>query len=183
MTGHIQLPMDAETLLSLHAGDMVLLSGTVYSARDAAHARIHEMIQKKEPLPFDMMNAGIYYVGPTPAPDGHAVGAAGPTTSSRMDAYTPELLRLGLKVMIGKGKRSEEVRQAIMQYKAVYFAAPGGAGALLSSCIVKAEPIAFEELLSEAVLKLTLKDFPCFVCIDAEGEDIYDTGKCVSGRR
>lgn len=183
MKRHIEIPMDTETRLSLHAGDMVLISGTVYTARDAAHARIHEMIEKHEPLPFDLLNAGIYYVGPTPAVKGHALGAAGPTTSSRMDVYTPELLEHGLKVMIGKGRRSEEVREAIKKNQAVYFAAPGGAGALLSSCIIKAEPVAFAELLSEAVLKLTLKDFPCFVCIDAEGEDIYDTGKCMPGRR
>lgn len=166
--------MDDAARASLCAGEEVLLSGTVYTARDAAHKRLVQMIETREDLPFDLFNAAIYYVGPTPASEGHAIGSAGPTTSSRMDTYTPLLLEKGLRVMIGKGRRSEEVKEAIRAHGAVYFVACGGAGALLSHCIIRTEPVAFEDLLAEAIVKLTLKDFPCFVGIDAKGKDIYD---------
>ena len=170
----VKLPLTEETVASLRAGDAVLLSGVLYTARDAAHKRMHEKIAKGEELPFDLKNNTIYYVGPTPAKPGMAIGSAGPTTSSRMDAYTPELLNLGLKGMLGKGRRSPQVKQAIVANKAVYFIACGGAGALISHCIKKREPIAFEELLSEAVTRLTVEDLPCFVGIDADGNDIYE---------
>ena len=170
----IILPADASVLSSLHAGERVELSGTVYSARDAAHKRMIEGLSEGKPLPFDIHNAAIYYVGPTPAHEGRPIGSAGPTTSSRMDKYTPKLLDEGLRVMIGKGRRSREVIEQIRQCGAVYFVACGGAGALLSHCIVNAEPVAYEDLLAEAVVKLTLKKFPCFVGIDSEGNDIYE---------
>ena len=166
--------MDDETRTSLKAGESVLLSGTVYTARDAAHKRLVHMLECEEPLPVDLNNAAVYYVGPTPAAPGHAIGSAGPTTSSRMDAYTPVLLDEGLRVMIGKGRRSEAVKEAIQKHGAVYFVACGGAGALLSHCITESQPVAFEDLLAEAIVRLTLKDFPCFVGIDAQGNDIYD---------
>ena len=170
----ITLPMDEETRASLHAGEAVLLSGTVYTARDAAHKRMTEQLESGEKLPFPMENAAIYYVGPTPAAPHQAIGSAGPTTSSRMDAYTPRLLEEGLRVMIGKGRRSDEVKASIRKHKAVYFVACGGAGALLSHCIKKSEPVAFADLLAEAVVKLTFEAFPCFVGIDTEGNDIYE---------
>ena len=170
----VKLPAEKEVLAQLKAGDMVKLSGTVYTARDAAHKRLAEMIEKKQTLPFELKDAGIYYVGPTPGHDGRPVGSAGPTTSSRMDSYTPRLLDLGLKVMIGKGRRNEAVKEAIVRNGAVYFVACGGAGALLSHCITEAQPVAFEDLLAEAVVKLTLKEFPVFVGIDARGNDIYE---------
>lgn len=174
---HITLPLTEEEILSLHAGDAVLLSGTLYTARDAAHKKMHEMLEKGEPLPFDLTGNVIYYVGPTPARPGMVIGSAGPTTASRMDVYTPELLDLGLKGMLGKGKRSKEVHEAIIRNKAVYFIACGGAGALISHAVKKREMVAFEELLSEAVTKLTIKDLPCFVGIDCEGNDIYEKGE------
>lgn len=170
----LTLPMDKETRTSLKAGEEVLLSGVVYTARDAAHKRLVHMLECEEPLPIDLNNAAIYYVGPTPACHGHAIGSAGPTTSSRMDAYTPMLLEEGLRVMIGKGRRSDAVKDAIRKYGAVYFVACGGAGALLSHCIIESEPVAFDDLLAEAIVRLTLKDFPCFVGIDVQGNDIYD---------
>lgn len=170
----VQIPLSEETVLSLHAGDSVLLSGTLYTARDAAHKRMKEMQEEGEPLPFELNGNVIYYVGPTPAREGGVIGSAGPTTSSRMDAYTPDLLDQGLKGMLGKGRRSDAVKEAIVRNHAVYFVACGGAGALISHCIKKREPVAFEELLSEAVTKLTVEDLPCFVGIDAYGKDIYD---------
>lgn len=178
----IQVPMSQEVRDSLHAGDAVLLTGTIYTARDAAHKRLSEMIQKGEELPFNLKNAVIYYVGPTPAKPGQIIGSAGPTTASRMDPYVPLLAQHGMRGMIGKGRRSEEVKEAIQKYHMVYFAAVGGAGALLSHAIVKREMVAFEDLLSEAVTRLTVKDFPCFVAIDTEGNDIYDSDQCVSDR-
>lgn len=174
---HITLPLTEEEILSLHAGDAVLLSGTLYTARDAAHKKMHEMLEKGEPLPFDLTGNVIYYVGPTPARPGMVIGSAGPTTASRMDVYTPELLDLGLKGMLGKGMRSKEVHEAIIRNKAVYFIACGGAGALISHAVKKREMVAFEELLSEAVTKLTIEDLPCFVGIDCEGNDIYEKGE------
>ena len=170
----ITLPADAAVLSSLQAGEQVVLSGTVYTARDAAHKRMIEGLAEGKPLPFDIENAAIYYVGPTPAHEGRPIGSAGPTTSSRMDKYTPRLLEEGLRVMIGKGRRSPEVIDSIRTHGAVYFVACGGAGALLSHCIVSAEPVAYPDLLAEAVVKLTLKKFPCFVGIDCKGNDIYE---------
>ena len=170
----ITLPAEQAVLTSLHAGDRVLLSGTVYTARDAAHKRMIEALERGESLPFEIENAAVYYVGPTPASEGRAIGSAGPTTSSRMDKYTPKLMDEGLRVMIGKGRRSPEVIDSIRRHHGVYFVACGGAGALLSHCIIHAEPVAYEDLLAEAVVKLTLKEFPCFVGIDSEGNDIYE---------
>ena len=170
----LNLPLDEDTRKSLHAGEPGLLNGEIYTARDAAHKRIHEMIQKNETLPFDLRDCSIYYVGPTPAKLGQVIGSAGPTTSSRMDPYVAELAVHGMQCMIGKGRRSEEVKRAVITHKMIYFVAAGGAGALLSHSIVKREPVAFEELLAEAVTKITVKDFPCFVGMDTEGNDIYD---------
>jgi len=170
----LNLPLDEETRMSLKAGEPVLLNGEIYTARDAAHKKIHELIQKGEPLPFELQDGFIYYVGPTPARPGQVIGSAGPTTSSRMDPYVPELAERGMQGMIGKGRRNMEVKQAIMKHHMIYFVAGGGAGALLSHSIIKREPVAFEELLAEAVTKITVKDFPCFVGIDCEGNDIYD---------
>ncbi len=178
----LQLPLSEEERMSLKAGDAVLLSGEIYTARDAAHKRLHEMIERNEELPFDLNDAVIYYVGPTPAKPGQAIGSAGPTTSGRMDPYAPLLLDLGLKGMIGKGKRNDQVKDAIVRNKAVYFVAVGGAGALLSHSIMKREPVAFDDLLAEAITKLTVKDFPCFVGIDCLGRDIYDRDERVLGR-
>ncbi len=170
---HINLPISNQDLEELKAGDAVLLSGTIYTARDAAHKRIVELMQEGKDLPIELENASIYYVGPTPNKEGQVIGSAGPTTSSRMDAYTPLLLDNGLKVMIGKGKRSNAVKESIVKNKAIYFVACGGAGALLSHAIIKSEVIAFDDLLSEAIRKLEVKDFPCFVGIDITGKDIY----------
>lgn len=178
----LNLPLSKEERLSLKAGEAVLLSGEIYTARDAAHKKIHELIKDGKELPFELNDAVIYYVGPTPAKENQVIGSAGPTTSGRMDPYTPELLDRGLKGMIGKGRRSEEVKEAMMRNQAVYFVAVGGAGALLSHAVVKREMVAFEELLAEAVTKLTVKDFPCFVGIDCEGNDIYDSDERVPGR-
>lgn len=170
---HINLPISNQDLEELKAGDAVLLSGTIYTARDAAHKRIVELMQEGKDLPIELENASIYYVGPTPNKEGQVIGSAGPTTSSRMDAYTPLLLDNGLKVMIGKGKRSNAVKESIVRNKAIYFVACGGAGALLSHAIIQSEVIAFDDLLSEAIRKLEVKDFPCFVGIDITGKDIY----------
>lgn len=170
----LQLPLSADERRNLKAGEPVLLNGIIYTARDAAHKRLHEMIQKGEELPFDLENAVIYYVGPTPAKEGRVIGSAGPTTASRMDPYVPELMEYGMTGMIGKGRRSDAVKEAVISHSGVYFIAPGGAGALLSKSIIAREPVAFEDLLSEAVTKLTVKDFPCFVGIDCIGNDIYD---------
>lgn len=171
---HIQLPLKETDILELHAGEPVLLSGAIYTARDAAHKRLVEMIERNEELPFDLKDAVIYYVGPTPAKEGKVIGSAGPTTSSRMDPYVPILAEKGMKGMIGKGRRNEAVKQAIIKNKMIYFVCAGGVGALLSHCIVSREMVAFEELLAEAVTKLEIRDFPCFVGMDIEGNDIYD---------
>ncbi len=170
----VTLPLTEEAVKDLHAGDAVQLSGTVYTARDAAHKRLHEMIGRGETLPFDLQGAVIYYVGPTPAKPGQAIGSAGPTTASRMDAYTPELMDHGLRGMIGKGRRSEAVKESIVRHHGIYFIVCGGAGALISHCIKSREPVAFEDLISEAVTRLEVEDMPCFVGIDAEGRDVYD---------
>lgn len=173
MERKITLPLTEETIQQLRAGDMVYLTGTVYSARDAAHKRIYEMIENGQEPPFPLAGSVVYYLGPTPARPGKVIGSAGPTTSSRMDKYTPALLEKGLRGMIGKGRRSQQVLDAIVKNKAVYFAAIGGAGALLSHCIVASEVIAFEDLGTEAVRKMEVKDFPVIVEIDAEGNDLY----------
>lgn len=171
----VKVPLDAKEAAGLRSGDYIYLTGTIYAARDAAHKRMYESLKKGEHLPIDMRNNVLYYMGPSPARDGRPIGSAGPTTASRMDSYTPELLDLGLKGMIGKGKRTEEVRQAVMRNGAVYFAAVGGAGALLSKSITVSEVIAYEDLGTEAIRKLEVKDFPVIVVIDAEGNNLYET--------
>lgn len=173
----LTLPLDEETRASLRAGEVVYLSGTMYTARDAAHKKLKETIDRGESLPFDLKDQVIYYVGPTQAKPDQAIGSAGPTTSGRMDVYTPELLDMGLKGMIGKGYRTDAVKEAIVRNKAVYFIAAGGAGALLSQCIKKAEMVAYPELLAEAIRKLEVVDFPVFVGIDTLGNDIYQEEK------
>ncbi|WP_354572355.1 Fe-S-containing hydro-lyase [Halalkalibacter oceani] len=172
----VQLPLTDEVVLGLRAGDKVLLSGALYTARDAAHKRIFEAIQNNEPLPIQINGQTIYYVGPTPAKAGQIIGSAGPTTSGRVDKYTPALLSLGLKGMIGKGYRNDEVKKAIQTYQAVYFAAIGGTGALLSKAITSVDIIAFEDLGPEAIRKLVVKDFPVIVINDCYGNDLYEQG-------
>ena len=174
---HITNPITEEELLKLKAGDRVLLSGTIYTARDAAHKRMAEALEKGEALPFDIPGQTIYYVGPTPAKPGQVIGSAGPTTSGRMDKYTPALLDLGLKGMVGKGYRSPEVIESMKKNKAVYFAAIGGSGALIARSIKSMEVIAYEDLGPEAIYKLSIKDFPAVVIIDSEGNDWYQIGK------
>lgn len=177
MALHLQEPLDNEMIKTLKAGDEVLISGTIYTGRDAAHKRLTELIQKGEKLPFDLEGQIIYYVGPCPAPPGKVIGSAGPTTSGRMDAYAPGLIALGLKGMIGKGSRSQAVIDAIKACGAVYFGATGGAGALISSCIKSEEVIAFHDLGTEAIRKLQVDNLPCVVIIDAQGQDLYQIGR------
>lgn len=174
MEKYISAPITKEEAVKLKVGDYVYITGTIYTARDAAHKRMDEALQKGEALPFDIKEQMIYYMGPSPARDGRPIGSAGPTTASRMDKYTPELLDLGLGAMIGKGKRSPEVIDAIMRNNAVYFAAVGGAGALLSKCITSSEVIAYDDLGTEAVRKLTVEKFPAIVVIDTEGKNLYE---------
>ncbi|MBE6014786.1 MAG: Fe-S-containing hydro-lyase [Lachnospiraceae bacterium] len=169
----ISLPIKKEDIENLQAGDYVYLTGTLYTARDAAHARMYEALINNEELPFDIEGSTIYYLGPSPARPGQVIGSAGPTTSTRMDKYTPALLDKGLKGMIGKGRRSPEVIEAIVRNGAVYFAAVGGAGALLSKCIKKAEVIAYDDLGTEAIRKLYVEDLPLIVVIDKSGENLY----------
>ena len=171
---HINAPFVAEEIEKLKSGDYVYVTGTIYSARDAAHKRMIETLECGEELPLELKDNVIYYMGPSPAREGQAIGSAGPTTASRMDKYTPTLLDLGLKGMIGKGKRSGEVKEAIVRNKAIYLAAVGGAGALLSKCITKSEIIAYEELGAEAIRKMEVKDFPAVVVIDVRGNDLYE---------
>jgi hydrolyase, tartrate beta subunit/fumarate domain protein, Fe-S type len=173
----IQTPLTEEKARALKSGDSVLLSGTIYTARDAAHKRIVEAMEADTPLPFDPENAVVYYVGPTPAKPGQAIGSAGPTTSYRMDAYSPALIVHGQRGMIGKGKRGPAVIEAMKQYGAVYFGAIGGAGALLSKCVRTAEVIAYDDLGAEAVRRLTVEDLPLTVVIDSEGNNLYETGR------
>ncbi len=173
----IGAPLDAGVLEKLKAGDMVYLNGEVYAARDAAHKKIIGLLDSGEKLPLEINGQIIYYTGPCPPKPGCVIGSAGPTTSGRMDAYAPRLLSLGLKGMIGKGSRSAEVIEAMVRCGAVYFAAAGGAGALLARCIIRQEVIAFPELGPEALRKLVLKDFPAIVAIDIYGNDLYKTGK------
>ena len=174
MDKHIDVPFDSSVSTTLKAGDYVYLTGTIYTARDAAHKRMYEALERGEKLPFDVKNNTIYYLGPSPAREGRPIGSAGPTTASRMDKYAPSLLDLGLIGMIGKGKRNPAVHEAIVRDKAVYFAAVGGAGALLSKCITSSEVIAYDDLGTEAVRKLTVKDFPVIVVIDSDGRDLYE---------
>lgn len=175
MDRHISAPVSKEDAAALVAGNYVYLTGTIYTARDAAHKRMKEALDKNESLPFDIRGNMIYYMGPSPAREGRPIGSAGPTTASRMDKYTPQLLDLGMGGMIGKGKRSKEVIEAIVRNKAVYFAAVGGAGALLSKCITSSEVIAYDELGTEAIRRLEVKDFPVIVVIDSKGNNLYET--------
>lgn len=175
MNRHINVPMTKEKAASLKAGDYVYLTGTIYTARDAAHKRMDEALDRGEALPFDIEGSIIYYMGPSPAREGRAIGSAGPTTASRMDKYTPRLLDLGMGAMIGKGKRSKAVMDAIVCNGAVYFAAVGGAGAILSKCILSSEIVAYEDLGTEAVRRLAIQDFPVVVVMDALGNNLYET--------
>lgn len=173
----IKTPITPEEARMLKSGESCLLTGTVYTARDAAHKRLCELLAEGKELPIDIKNAVIYYVGPTPAKEGRAIGSAGPTTAYRMDAYSPMLIAAGITGMIGKGKRNGEVVSAMKKYGAVYFGAIGGAGALLSHCIKKAEVVAYEDLGAEAIRRLEVEDLPVTVITDAEGNDLYENGR------
>ena len=175
MDKHIKAPIDKETAKSLKAGDYVYITGTLYTARDAAHKRMYEILQDYGELPIDIKGQVIYYMGPSPAREGRPIGSAGPTTASRMDKYAPQLLDLGLGAMVGKGKRSQAVIDAIVRNSSVYFAAVGGAGALLSKCITSSEVIAYDDLGTEAIRRLTVENFPVIVVIDSEGNNLYET--------
>lgn len=177
MKHRINTPLTKDKIDYLKAGDVVELSGVVYTARDAAHKKLMELIVAGEKLPFDLTDQVIYYVGPCPAPDDRVIGSAGPTTSGRMDYYTPKLIEMGLTGMIGKGQRSKEVIDAMVKYGAVYFGAVGGAGALIAKSIKSQQVIAFEELETEAVRKLTVVNFPVIVVIDRFGNNLYDIGR------
>ena len=177
MDKHITPPLTHEKVQSLRAGDSVLITGTLDTARAAAHKRLCELVEKGEPLPFDVKDSIIYYVGPTPAKPGMAIGSAGPTTSYRMDAYSPTLIAQGETGMIGKGKRGPDVIEAMKKYGAVYFAAIGGAGALLSKCIKSAAIIAYEDLGAEAIRRLEVENLPVIVVIDSQGNNLYETGR------
>lgn len=177
MKHHIQTPLTRKKAEALACGDTVYLTGVIYTGRDAAHKRMMELLDLGQPLPFPVENAVIYYVGPTPAKPGQVIGSAGPTTSYRMDSYAPRLLQLGLRGMIGKGKRSPQVVSAMQESGSVYFGAIGGAGALLSQCIRKAEVIAFADLGPEAVFRLEVENFPVVVVIDSRGDNLYQTGR------
>ena len=174
MEKKINLPISEEDAASLRAGDYVYLTGIMYSARDAAHKRMDEALDKGEELPLDIKGAAIYYMGPSPERPGRVIGSAGPTTSGRMDKYAPRLLDLGLKVMIGKGKRTQDVKDAIVRNKAVYFAAVGGAGAILSKCIKSSKVIAYDDLGTEAIREMYVEDFPAIVVFDSEGNNAYE---------
>lgn len=175
MDHKIKAPISKEDVGKLKSGDYVYLSGTIYTARDAAHRRMQEILREGKSLPFDITGNIIYYMGPSPARQGRPIGSAGPTTASRMDKYTPALLDLGMGAMIGKGKRSQDVIDAIVKNKSVYFAAVGGAGALLSQRIISSEIIAYEDLGTEAIRKLEIVDFPVIVVIDCEGNNLYES--------
>lgn len=174
MEKYLNAPISKEDAKSLKSGDYVYITGTIYTARDAAHKRMHERLQNGEELPLDIKGQMIYYMGPSPARGERPIGSAGPTTASRMDKYTPQLLDLGLGAMIGKGKRNQEVIDAIIRNEAVYFAAVGGAGALLSKCITSSEVVAYDDLGTEAIRKLTVKNFPAIVVIDSQGNNLYE---------
>ena len=175
MERYLEVPFTKEAAAQLKAGDLVYLPGTIYTARDAAHKRMQETLDRGEALPFDPAGNVIYYMGPSPAREGRCIGSAGPTTASRMDRYTPKLLDLGLRGMIGKGRRSAAVKDAVKRNGAVYFAAIGGAGALLSKSILQSEVIAYADLGTEAIRRLTVKNFPVIVCMDSDGTDLYET--------
>lgn len=175
MEHHIRMPMGREEAAKLCAGDYVYITGTIYTARDAAHKRMQDALEQGGELPFAMQGNAIYYMGPSPARDGRPIGSAGPTTASRMDKYAPGLLDMGLIGMIGKGKRSGAVKEAIIRNGAVYFAAVGGAGALLSRSVTKSEVIAYDDLGTEAIRKLEVENFPAIVVIDSKGNDLYET--------
>lgn len=177
MVKKIKLPLTDEAVKSLRAGDQVLLTGAMYVARDAAHQRMVAALDQGKSLPFDIRGQTIYYMGPTPAKPGQPIGSAGPTTSGRMDAYSPRLMAEGLQGMIGKGMRSQAVKDAMKQYKVVYLAAIGGAGALISKCIKKSETVAYEELGAEAIRRIEVEDFPATVINDIYGGDLYQAGK------
>ena len=175
MEKKINTPITEEVSSSLKAGDYVYITGTIYVARDAAHKRMMEALERGEELPIEIKDSTIYYMGPSPAREGRPIGSAGPTTATRMDKYAPTLLDLGEKAMIGKGKRSKEVMEAIIRNKAVYFAAVGGAGALLSKCIKESEIVCYEDLGAEAIRKIQVEDFPAIVVADCEGNNLYET--------
>ena len=175
MDKYISTPITSQIASSLEAGDFCYITGTIYVARDAAHKRLMEVLDNDKELPFDINDSTIYYMGPSPAREGKVIGSAGPTTASRMDKYAPRLMDLGQKAMIGKGKRTEEVQDAIKRNHAVYFAAIGGAGALLSKCITKSEIVCYEDLGAEAIRKLEVKDFPVIVVCDDKGNNLYET--------
>ena len=175
MEKYIKAPLEKEIVKTLRAGDFVYITGTIYTARDAAHKRMDETLREGKELPVPLKDEIVYYMGPSPARDGRVIGSAGPTTASRMDKYTPKLLDLGLGGMIGKGKRSKEVIDAIIRNQSVYFAAVGGAGALLSKCIQESEVVAYDDLGTEAIRRLTVKNFPVIVVIDCEGNNLYET--------
>ena len=177
MAIRVTAPMSREQARTLKSGDSVLLSGVIYTARDAAHKRLCELVDQGKELPLDVKDSIIYFVGPTPARPGEAIGSAGPTTSYRMDAYSPTMIQQGQTGMIGKGKRNEEVIAAMKEHGAVYFGAIGGCGALLSKCIKKAEVIAYDDLGAEAIRRLEVEDFPVIVIIDSEGNNLYETGR------
>ncbi len=176
-TLNIKSPLDEETVKKLKAGDQVFITGVIYTARDAAHKRLVEALDRGEKLPFDLTNQTVYYMGPSPAKPGQVIGSAGPTTSGRMDSYAPRLMAAGLKGMVGKGNRSQVVKDAMKKYKAVYFAAIGGAGSLISKSIKKAEVIAYEDLGAEAIRRLEVDNFPATVINDIYGGDLYEQGK------
>jgi fumarate hydratase subunit beta len=173
----ITSPIDEKRIKDLKTGTKVLISGTIYTARDAAHLKMVQTLEKGEALPFDIKGQTVYYMGPSPARPGQVIGSAGPTTSSRMDGYTPRLLSQGLRAIIGKGNRSSEVIGALKKYNAVYFVTFGGVGALISKCIKKAEVIAYPELAAEAIMKLEIEDLPAIVANDIYGNDLYETGR------
>lgn len=175
MEKYIKAPLEKEIVKTLRAGDYVYITGTIYTARDAAHKRMDETLREGKELPVPLKDEIVYYMGPSPAREGRVIGSAGPTTASRMDKYTPKLLDLGLGGMIGKGKRSKEVIDAIIRNQSVYFAAVGGAGALLSKCIQESEVVAYDDLGTEAIRRLTVKNFPVIVVINCEGNNLYET--------
>jgi len=180
---HIASPIEAEIIEKLRVGTKVLISGVIYTARDAAHQRLVQALDRGDRLPFDLKGQTLYYTGPSPAKPGQVIGSAGPTTSSRMDIYTPRLIAAGIRAMIGKGSRSAAVKEAIKKYKAVYFATIGGAGALLHKSIKQAEVIAYEDLGTEAILRLNVENFPAIVANDIYGEDLFERGKAKYQRK
>lgn len=175
MDRYIKAPLRSDDIEKIKSGDYVYITGTIYVARDAAHKRMDELLKEGKELPISLEGNIIYYMGPSPARDGRPIGSAGPTTASRMDKYAPKLLDLGLKGMIGKGKRTKEVLDAIVRNNCVYFAAVGGAGAILSKAIIKSEVVAYDDLGAEAIRKLEVKDFPCIVIVDKDGNNLYET--------